>query len=265
MNEGNFIEEAIDAELVGEEATAQIAWTTREDGPMNIVGREFPFDPSVKGERQIGDAERLANRQAVLSEMGIDVFKTAVPRVEHRARVRYVNQHNRFVEDLSCDGLVTDVPGFVLTMTFADCPPVVLFDPESECLGLFHCGWKPLSQGVLDNGIDLMRRIANAHPCRMQAFIGPGIRKCCYEVGPDVAMAVDGLFHAGHVHIDLSDIIVARLVARGVPVKNISQHPTCTSCGVVDNGKTKRPLYFSYRREKRNDPLDTNMLVAWIS
>lgn len=256
--------EPIDAILPGVRE-AVIAWTTMEDGPCNLIGREFPSpDFHHYLTAPAGDRERLANRSAVFSELGIDVFRTSVPKLEHGGKVRYVNSHNPFLDDLQCDALVTDLPKLVLTMTFADCPPVVLFDDEAKVLGLIHGGWKPVAAGIVENTFDMMQRFG-AHRSRMQAFIGPGVHKCCCEVGPEVATAVDGLKHIGKVHIDLSDIIAVRLVARGIDVKKIKQHPTCTCCGVVDNGKTKKPLYYSYRREKKNDPLNAGMMVAWIS
>lgn len=259
-------EESYEAEIIGD-ATAEIAWTGVQDGPMNLVGREFPFDPLSKEKQHAGDGERLANRAQVLDEMGISPLDTVVPKVKHGNFVRYVQQHNPFVEDLQCDGLVTDVPGLVLTMPFADCPSVVLFDDEARILGLLHAGWRPVASDIVEHGLDLMRQLG-AHRSRVSAFIGPGIRKCCYEVGTAVATAVDGLARPAGVqavHIDLPDIITARLVAKGVDIGNITSHPTCTCCGVGDNGKTKKPLYYSYRREKSLDPLNANMLVAWFS
>lgn len=257
-------EELYETEIVGEKSTADIAWTGTQDGPMNIIGREFPFDLSGRTMFPAGDGERLANRAQVLDDMGINTLDTVVPKVQHGSFVRYVQKHNPFVDDVQCDGLVADVPGLVLTMPFADCPSVVLFDDTARVLGLLHAGWRPIAANVVENGIDLMRQLG-AHRSRLSAFIGPGVRKCCYEVDPITATAVDGLMHHGHVHIDLSDIITARLVARGVDIERIASHPTCTCCGVGDNGKTKKPLYYSYRREKTLDPLNANMLVASFS
>lgn len=258
-------DEILEAELLGT-STAVIAWTGIEDGPCNLIGKEFPSSLSniIKGDQPAGDSERLANRGAVLSELHISPFHTAVPKLQHGGIVKYVNTHNPFVEDLKCDALVTDNPALALTMTFADCPPVVIFDDEARVLALVHAGWKPIAADIIEKTLAMMHQLG-AHRSRMQAFIGPGVRKCCYEVAPDVATKVDGLPHVGHVHIDLSDIIGMRLAARGVDVEKIHQHPTCTCCGAVDTEKGKKPLYFSYRREKKNDPLNAGMLVAWIS
>ncbi len=250
--------------LPGEFGTAEVYWTTKKDGPMNIIGREFPIDPVLGFSKEAGDQERLANRGEFLKRIGIDPLMTAVPKLKHGAAIKFANEHNRFIEDLTCDGLLTDRRGFALTMTFADCPSVVLYDGDSRLLMVLHAGWKGIAAGIIENAVSTMHQFG-AHRSRITAFIGPSIRRCCYEVGPEVATAVDGIphEHAQKVYIDLPDIIMARLGARGIPPERVTATADCAKCA-VDN-KTGKPLYFSYRRDKKNDPLDAGMLVAWIS
>lgn len=40
------------------------------------------------------------------------------------------------------DGMVTDVPGLVLTTFYADCVPLYFVDPVHRAIGLSHSGWK---------------------------------------------------------------------------------------------------------------------------
>ena len=40
------------------------------------------------------------------------------------------------------DGMVTNVPGVVLTTFYADCVPLYFVDPVRKAIGLSHSGWR---------------------------------------------------------------------------------------------------------------------------
>ncbi len=258
--------------LPGEKFNAHVHWSTRDDGPMNIIGREFPpvgldqfglLSPA-------GDTERLANRASFLSRIGLEPSQTAIPKLVHGADIKYVTEHNPYVEDLIGDGMVTDRAKFALTVGFGDCPSIVLFDGTSGSLCLVHAGWKGIAGGIVEKAVGTMMSFG-AQKHRIQAFIGPGVRKCCYELDPVTASKVDGIAHQGHVHVDLQLIIGMRLAVQGVPAENIKAEEACTCCATVPISKARmhngdnsvqKPLYFSYRREKSLDPLNTGMMVV---
>lgn len=242
--------------LSGPALHCHIAWSRRMDGPMNIIGVEnFPALS-----KEAGDNERRANRGYFLKHaINVDPEDTVVPKLVHGNQVKYVSEHNEFIEDLSVDGLVTETPNLALTVGFADCPSVVVFDVDTPALTLLHAGWKGIAAGILENAVMKMKRLGS-HPSRMKVFIGPSIRRCCYEVGPEVATAVYGLEHIGRVMLDLPDMILTRLVVQGIPIEEIQMVEECTKCAV--DKRTGKPLYWSYRREQKNNPLDTGMFVA---
>lgn len=262
--------------LPGEKFNAHVNWSTRDDGPMNIIGREFPL-PTPPGAPDIfpghiavadlrlnvpaGDTERLANRASFLSRIGLEPSQTAIPKLVHGADIKYVTEHNAYVEDLVGDGMVTDRAKFALTIGFGDCPSIVLFDGTSGALALIHAGWRGIAGGIVEKAVGTMMSFG-AQKHRIQAFIGPGVRKCCYELDPVTASSVDGIAHQGHVHVDLQLIIGMRLAVQGVPTENIKAEEACTSCATVDSKEGKKPLYYSYRREKSLDPLNTGMMVV---
>jgi len=73
------------------------------------------------------------------------------------------------------DGLVTDRPGLALAMRFADCAPILLYDPARHVLGLAHAGWRGT---VLGAGVSALRTLTDAfgtRPQDVQAAIGPSI------------------------------------------------------------------------------------------
>ena len=158
----------------------------------------------------------LASRQTFLRVMGLEgLALTAVGSV-HGAEVARVDKPVESVDDV--DALVTDRPGIVLFATYADCYPIVLWDPEAHVAGLVHAGWRGTQAGVSTAAVNFMR---DEYGCRhVRAGIGPGICGRCYEVGPEVAGKFDARFvnPAGHGKwlLDLAAANAAQLEAAGV-------------------------------------------------
>jgi polyphenol oxidase len=130
------------------------------------------------------------------------------------------------------DGHLTAVRGLGLLVLVADCYPVALSDGARAAM--VHCGWRGLSGGILERAIEGF----DGAPA---AAVGPGIGGCCYEVGPEVLRAFDGLAGvASGRMLDLRAVIAHKLRAAGV--HDVQHVDDCTSC---------RPdLYFSHRRDR---------------
>jgi len=130
------------------------------------------------------------------------------------------------------DGLWTDDPGHVLGAFGADCLPVLLKGPER--IATAHAGWRGLIAGVVEAGA----RAASA----TDAWIGPGIRPCCYEVGEDVAAPFRERFGAAAVPGCQADLWFAAEAAAGAAgVERVHCARLCTSCHA--------DLFFSHRRD----------------
>ena len=140
------------------------------------------------------------------------------------------------------DGLCTDVPGLPLAILTADCAPVVLVDTEHRALGVAHAGWRGLAAGVIAN---LVAQMADCYGAStdLRAWIGPCIRACCYEVGPEVAERFPEAARAqtaGKFRLDLFAAVKGRLAALGVSAEGPG---ACTAC----EGK----WFFSHRRASK--------------
>lgn len=177
---------------------------------------------------------------------------------------------------LAGDGLVTATPGLLLAIQTADCLPVILVDTKRRAVGVFHAGWRGTMKRILEKGVGEMRRYFGTRARDIQAAIGPGVYKCCYEVGPEVRTQFESqfdyaekLFHEvkesdpvrekypllfltarapGHselpnkIFLDLVEANRRQLLAAGVLAKNIETSPLCTS--------SNTHVLFSYRAEK---------------
>jgi polyphenol oxidase len=94
------------------------------------------------------------------------------------------------------DGIVTDTPGLPLTQRYADCTPLLIYDPRRHATGLGHAGWRGTVDGMAGALVQAMITTFSSDPADLVAVIGPAIGPCCYEVGPEVVAAVHRTFPA---------------------------------------------------------------------
>jgi YfiH family protein len=129
------------------------------------------------------------------------------------------------------DGHVVAEPGLAPLVFVADCLPVALRGPDG--LAMLHCGWRPLAAGIIATAAETVGAT--------EAVIGPGVGRCCYEVGPEVLAAFaplgDGV--AEGRMLDLAEVSRRLLAKAGV--EQVQSAGLCTSCNPE--------LFFSHRRD----------------
>lgn len=128
--------------------------------------------------------------------------------------------------------LITDRPGLALAATFADCYPVVLYDPQRRALALAHAGWRGSLAGVAARAGHALCREYGSQPETLIAGLGPGICGHCYEVSEEIARRFDQRHSfpsgSGRFHVDLAAVNRDQLLALGVPHDSLHQHGACT-------------------------------------
>ena len=134
----------------------------------------------------------LASRRAFARFLGIASELTTAG-AAHGSKVARVDAPLEVVQGV--DGLVTDRRDVALFATFADCYPVVLWDPQKRVAALVHAGWRGTQAGVAAAAVRFMQNEYGSVPGDVRAGIGPGICGQCYEVGDEVASQ----FEAGFV------------------------------------------------------------------
>jgi len=147
----------------------------------------------------------------------------------HGARVARVDAVGARVEGV--DGLVTDRPGVPLLGSFADCYPVIVYDPVRGAVGLAHAGWRGTAAGIAGVLVRTLQEEYGSRPDDLLAGIGPGICGTCYQVGPEVADRFNGFVRPdseGRFRLDLVAANRAQLEAAGVGAPCIHVHGACT-------------------------------------
>ena len=133
------------------------------------------------------------------------------------------------------DALLTGEEDLSLVVAVADCVPVALVGPEA--VGMVHSGWRGTLSGISGKAATKMGETSG-----VRAYIGPGIRGCCYEVSEELAESFRERFGEGVVsgrQLSLPAAIRQDLAAVGV--LEIYDLGLCTGC--------RRDLFFSHRKE----------------
>lgn len=149
------------------------------------------------------------------------------------------------------DSLITNIEGVPLVMRYADCLPLMFYDPVARAVGLAHAGWRGTVGGVGVNTVRAMQRLYDSQPKNIQAIVGPGISRQRFQVGEEVVDAFHERFGEldetlmqrdpadGTAYIDLWEANRRDLTAAGV--HHIEIAGICT----YDNPD----LFFSHRGE----------------
>lgn len=100
----------------------------------------------------------------------------------------------RIADMPEADVLLTADAGVTLAMRFADCVPILLFDPVIRAAGIAHAGWRGTLVDVAGRTVSAMQQAFGTDPADLLAGIGPSICADHYEIGPDVALQVAQAF-----------------------------------------------------------------------
>ena len=95
---------------------------------------------------------------------------------------------------IQADAIITASPDVTLFMRFADCVPIVLFDPIKRVIGLVHSGWVGTVKKISAAAIKKMETEYQCRPENILAGIGPSIGPDHYEIGADVVEKVSETF-----------------------------------------------------------------------
>ena len=154
-----------------------------------------------------------------------------------------------------CDALLTSVPGTGLAIRSADCLPIFLFDPRRRVVGIAHAGWRGLAAGLPLRLVAAFHHLYHSVPSALRVAIGPAIRSCCYEVGPEFEARFGSFVQVrdGRRTCDLIGVAIEQLRRAGIMPSRMVDSGQCTSC-------SSSPWY-SIRREGQ----DTGRLLSFIA
>ncbi len=166
------------------------------------------------------------------------------------------------------DALITCERGVGLAFSFADCTPIVFYDPVERVIGIAHGGWRGTARGIVIATVEAMSAQFGCLPANIRAGIGPAIGSCCYEVSEYVQQLFSGEQHFDDtptrlhlrslvresavfttlqlsdrtsLRLDLQETNRRQLLLAGLLPEHIEIADVCTSCNIE--------RFFSYRGE----------------
>lgn len=216
------------------------------------------------------DPEAVESNHRLLAQaVGVRREHFATTWQVHGRQVLHAGEDSRGTMLGKADGIITDRPEVPLTQRFADCTPIVVYDPARHAVGLAHAGWRGTVDGMASALVHAMVERYGSDSADLIAAVGPAIGPCCYEVGDDVVDAVRQAFpdwewilrpprmdtsgawtavttgetagprngQPSRLHFDLWETNRLQLAEAGVAQIEVSG--LCTSC--------RRDLFFSHR------------------
>ena len=224
----------------------------------------------------VGDDEAAVaeNHARIYAALGLDVSQVTSAHQVHGNHIVIVTAGDAGRVFPATDGLVTNAPGVALLLRFADCQPILLYDPANRALGLLHAGWRGVAQGMAHRAVETMQAAFGTDSRALIAGLGPAIGPCCYLVGDEVASAMgyalpdwrQVMRREGDLwRFDLPGANAQQLAAAGV--QHIEQATMCSACHRDkfyshrgDNGHTGRFAVIAYlepraaQQEGQGDP-----------
>ncbi len=138
------------------------------------------------------------------------------------------------------DGLCSDEARVWLMNVYADCTPLLFYDPRQQAVAIAHAGWRGTVAQIGAEVVAMMAHEFDTKPADLLCGIGPAAGPCCYQVSEEVIAAVQTAFPhhnellnfseqpSGHAIFNLWAANRGVLEAAGVPPANIETAAICT-------------------------------------
>ena len=189
------------------------------------------------------------NRAIFLRKLGIDAKRLVCLQQVHGNNVflATLKDKGRGAWDYTLalpgyDGIITSKNNLPLAVFSADCLSVFLLDVKKRIAALLHSGWRGTKDNIVGVAIGILKNKFQSQPEDILCALGPSIRSCCYEVGPEFKEYFpEGLLkRKDKIFLDIVHANLNQLLSLGVREKNIYDCGICTSCQNKD--------FFSYRK-----------------
>jgi len=205
--------------------------STVGDSRINILeNRKRLFKAINRSEETIFDAWQVH---------GVNVICTNSPRIPNQPHEK-------------ADIIITDNSSVTLLSRFADCVPILLYDPIIKVVAIAHAGWQGTIKKIAKIAVTSMNEKYGCKTMNIIAGIGPSIGPDVYQIKEDVISSVMSNFPNNYSSfLNQKDGFVTfdlwksnEFVLKTAGVENIEIGSICTASNIND--------WYSYRRESGN-------------
>ena len=225
--------------------------TTRHGGCS--TGKYFSFNCNHYCGDNPETVER--NRKLLMEIMPCHPQILVIPHQTHSTEVRNIDtcfleadetKRKELLEGV--DAVMTNLPEVCLSVSTADCIPVLCYDVRNKAIAAIHAGWRGTVARIVEKVLQKMNTVYGTRMQDVVAVIGPGISLQSFEVGDEVYNAFhDAGFSMELIsrryskwHIDLWEANRQQLISAGVNESAIEVSGICTY--------TNNDDFFSARR-----------------
>ena len=219
--------------------------TTRQGGVS--VGAYASFNANLYCGDDVQHVQQ--NRELLCQFLGLPFSHLLMPHQTHHDKICKIDefffslsQSEREQRLEGIDALMTDLPDVCVSVSTADCIPVLLYDDVHHAVAAVHAGWRGTVSSIVRKTVERMKEVYHTDVNDVKAVIGPGISLDAFEVGDEV---YDAFQSAGFPmlqiakryvlseektkwHIDLWEANRWELLQSGVPFSHIHLSGICT-------------------------------------
>lgn len=233
----------------------------------NDVVHFFSKKPLNFYKRIVDDGVILNNYGIISRDFNYNFDNIKECKQSHSNNIIILNEGNaskNYFEN--ADGIITNLRGIPIITYFADCIPILIYDPVKNAIGNIHSGWKGTSLKIIVKAINAMIDNFNCDIRDIKVYFGPSIQKCCFEVSSDVFDIfknnfdnIDEYIKMGNIvdgenkyYIDTVGINSKLLLECGIIKENIFYSNVCTKCNF--------DKLFSYRSSSDNNGRNISLI-----
>ena len=218
----------------------------------NLGFRNYPDNNTVQLSK-----EKIFKQFNVNKE---DLFYT---NQKHTDNIVEIKHHEKEALENYVDGIITNQSNVATLLTFADCMPLLFYDPVKEVFGNIHSGWKGTVQRI---GVKTVQKLIKDYDCNPKDIIccmGPCIQKDHFLVNDDVKIIYEKTFpneikkyniieetnlsNEKGKQYRIDNVLLYRVLLQqiGLQAQNIIDSEICTVCNkkIVHSRRAEGPTY----------------------
>lgn len=150
----------------------------------------------------------------------------------------YIVEYNgEDIKEKEGDAIITNKKNVIIGVFTADCVPVLIVDDVAGVCAAVHSGWRGTFESITLKTIEKMKSRYNCDEKNIKVYVGPHIRKCCYEVSEELKEKfiekkknIDKNILFDGRKLNLESCILNDLKEAGVNESNINTLNLCSYC-----------------------------------
>ena len=128
--------------------------------------------------------ENIKNRKRYFKEIGIDFDNVISAYLINGTEIEIIeNSKEKIIP--KTDALITKEKNIYLSITAADCIPVLFYDFNAKIIGIAHAGWRGTVGGIIKKTIDKIIEFGG-NSKNIAVAMGPGINQCHFEINSNI-------------------------------------------------------------------------------